>query len=174
MRTIARSKIATGGAILTFAHEALTRRAHERDRLREEHAHGVAERDRLLVRRSGRLQLRKRCAGQLDCRVQRPPRELPPLGFVHRRRLLLRELTESAKEILRIAAERETEAAFHAYSIGTAYPLGSPRGGVGRRRPSFGAGRARPASNGSSQRPLVLRHLRDRLRVVRTTRFAAR
>src|SRR5438094_5071527 len=92
MRTIARSKIAKSGMMLALAHEALTCRADERDGLREKHAHGVAKCDRLLVRCSGRLQLRQRCAGQLDRRVQRQCRELLPLGFVHRCSLMLCEL----------------------------------------------------------------------------------
>ena len=50
--TTARSKQAHGGASPTaLAHEALAGGADERHRLGEEHAHRVAQRDRLLVRR---------------------------------------------------------------------------------------------------------------------------
>src|SRR5258708_26258244 len=59
MRTIARSKIAKGGGILTLAHEALARGADERHRFREEHPHRVTERDRLLLCTAGRLELGK-------------------------------------------------------------------------------------------------------------------
>src|SRR5438132_5476376 len=123
MRTIARSKIAKGGGMLSLAHEALTRRADERDCLREEHPHGVAERDRLLVGRSGRLQLRERGAGQFDRSVQSQRGELLALGLVHGRSLLFRELPQAAEEILRIPTEREVESAFHVHSIRTVVRL---------------------------------------------------
>src|SRR2546423_12451646 len=155
MRTIARSKIAKGGGMLSLAHEALTRRADERDCLGEEPPHGVAERDRLLVRRSGRLQLRERGAGQFDCRVQSQRGELLALGLVHGRSLLFRELPQAAEEILGIPAEREVESAFHLHSIRTVLRLRrrlgdaawrlpdrlrAARGGADMRRPSLEAG----------------------------------
>ena len=87
---------------------------NERDRLGEEHAHRVAERDRLLVGAAARLHLLERGRSQLDGRVQRQGRELLPLRFLHRLGLLGRELLEPAQELLRIAAEGEAEAAaFH-------------------------------------------------------------
>ena len=54
----------------------------------------------------------KRRRGQVDRGVQRQRRELLALRVGNGLRLLLRELAQSAQEILRIAAEREAEAAF--------------------------------------------------------------
>ena len=81
-----------------------TRGTHERHCLREEHPHGVAERNCLLIRRSRRLQLRERCAGQLDRGIQGQRGELLALGLMHGRSLLLRELPQAAQEIVRVAA----------------------------------------------------------------------
>src|SRR5581483_7085427 len=99
-----------------LAHEALARGGDERDRLREEHAHGVAQRERLLVRTARHLHLRERRRGQLDGGVQRQRRELLALRLLHRLRLLLGELAQAAEQVLGVAAEREAEAAasFHA------------------------------------------------------------
>src|SRR5712692_6287601 len=100
---------------LALAHEALACRGDERHRLGEQHPHRVAERDRLLVDRAGRLHLRERGGRQLDRRVQRQRRELLALRLLHRLRLLLGELTQAAQQILWIAAERKAHAAlFHA------------------------------------------------------------
>ena len=65
---------------------------------------------------SGRpeLHLRERRGGQLDGGVQRQRRELLALRLLHRLGLLLRELAQPAQQILRIAAERESESTFHA------------------------------------------------------------
>src|SRR5205807_8101990 len=92
-----------------LAHEPLARRADERHRLGEQHAHRVTQRDRLLVGTTGDLNLRERRRGQLDGRVQGQRRELLALRLLYRLSLLLRELAQPAQEILRIAAERETE-----------------------------------------------------------------
>src|SRR6185436_13120160 len=113
MRTIARSKIAKGGGILTLAHEALTRGADERQGFREEHPHRVAERDRLLVCTAGRLKLGEGRSGQLHGGVQGERRELLALRLLHRLRLLLGELAQASEEILRIAPEREAKSTFH-------------------------------------------------------------
>ena len=57
-------------------HEPLTGRRDERHRLGEEHAHGVAERDRLLVRPAADLDLLERRRSQLDGGVEGERREL--------------------------------------------------------------------------------------------------
>ena len=93
------------------AHEALTGCRDERDRLGEEHAHRVAERERLRVRRALDLHLPERRRGQLDGGVQRQRRELLALRLLHRLGLLLGELAQRAEEILRIAAAEREEAA---------------------------------------------------------------
>ena len=63
----------------------------------------------------GDRELRERRRGQLDRGVQRERRELLALRLLHRLGLRLGELAEAAQEILRIAAEREAQAAaFHA------------------------------------------------------------
>src|SRR5581483_644824 len=103
-------------AASAFAHEALTGGAHERDRLGEEHAHRIAERERLLVRSALHRELAECSAGELDGGVQRQRRELLTLSLLHRLRLLLRELAQPAQQILRIASEREA-AAFHPASV---------------------------------------------------------
>ena len=92
---------------VTFAHEALARRADERDRLGEEHAHRVAQGDRLLVGVPATCDLRERRRGQLDRGVQGQRRELLALRLLHRLGLLLGELAQAAQEILGVAAERE-------------------------------------------------------------------
>ncbi len=108
-----------GWSLLTndrrLAHEALTGCRDERDRLGEEHAHRVAERERLRVRRAVDLHLAERRRGELDRGRQRQRRELLALRLLHRVGLLLGELAERAEEILGIAtAEREeAAAAFH-------------------------------------------------------------
>ena len=97
-------------------HEPLAGRAHQRDRLGEEHAHRVAEGDRLLVDRAARLHLLERGGRQLDRGVQRQRRELLALRLLDRLGLLLGELAQATEQILRIAAEGEAAetAAFHA------------------------------------------------------------
>src|SRR5215211_115867 len=116
-RTIARSRI-TGGRILRrwiasgLAHEALARGGHEGDGLREEHAHRVTHRDRLLVGAPLHLHLGQRRRRQLNGRVQRQSRELLSLRVLNALGLLLGELTKAAEEILRIAAQRKAEPAF--------------------------------------------------------------
>ena len=95
-----------------LAHEALTGCRDERHRLGEEHAHRVAERDRLRVGRALDLHLPERRGGQLDRGLQRQRRELLALRLLHRLRLLLGELAQRAEEILGItAAEREETSA---------------------------------------------------------------
>jgi hypothetical protein len=97
-----------------LAHEALACGADERHRLGEEHAHRVAERDRLLVGAPLHLDLRERGGGQLDGGVQRQRRELLALRLLNRLRLLLGELAQAPQEIFRVAAQRKAEAAsFH-------------------------------------------------------------
>src|SRR5262245_38967227 len=97
---------------LALAHEALAGRADQRNRFREEHAHGVAKGDRLLVGAAARLNLLQRCRGELDCRVERQRGELLALGLLHRLGLLLGELAQAAHQVLRVPAEWEA-AAFH-------------------------------------------------------------
>ena len=58
------------------------------------------------------LDLRERRRGQLDGGVQGQRRELLALRLLHRLRLLLCELAQPAQEILRVAAERESESTF--------------------------------------------------------------
>src|SRR5437899_439601 len=127
--TMARWRSVTGGAILRgraswsgLAHEPLARGAHERHRLGEEQPHGVAERDRLLVDAALRLHLGKRGGGQLDGGVERERRELLALRLLHGLGLLLGELAQTAHQVLRVAPERESEAAttFHALSLAAA------------------------------------------------------
>ncbi len=60
----------------------------------------------------------QRCAGQLDRRVQGQRRELLALRLVHRRSLLLRELAQTAQEILGIAAERKLNPPSMVHGIG--------------------------------------------------------
>src|SRR3989442_14552853 len=112
------------GQALRLAHEALTRPADERDRLGEEHAHRVAESDRLPVGGPFDLQLRERRRGQLDRGVQGQRRELLALRLLHRLGLLLGELAQSAQEIFRVAAEGESEtaASFHVEQASNAPP----------------------------------------------------
>ena len=55
------------------------------------------------------LHLGQRRRGQLDGGVERQRRELLALRFLHRLRLLLRELAQTAQEILGIATERKSE-----------------------------------------------------------------
>src|SRR3954454_13942547 len=115
---MALSSSVTSCAILRLAQEALTRCAHERNRLREEDAHRVPQGNRLLVDAAGRLDLRERRGRQLDCGVQRQRRELLALRFLHGLGLLLRELAEPAHQILGVTPERESEAttaAFHGF-----------------------------------------------------------
>src|SRR5581483_8354760 len=75
-----------------FAHEALAGGADQRDRLREEDPHRVAQREGLLVGAPGHLDAGERRGRQLDGRVQRQRRELLALSLRDRLRLLLREL----------------------------------------------------------------------------------
>ena len=96
------------------AHEALAGGRDERHGLREEHAHRVAQRERLLLRVPGDLTRDERRRRQLDRGVERERRELLPLRLLDRLRLLLRELAQPAEDLLGIAAEREEAAAFHA------------------------------------------------------------
>ncbi len=113
---MARSSSVTGMSVL--AHEALAGGAHERHRLGEQHAHRVTQRDRLLVDAADRLDLGERGGRQLYRRVQRQRRELLPLGLLHVLGLLLRELAQTAHELVRVAPERESEsAAFHGSSV---------------------------------------------------------
>src|SRR5207247_9870629 len=116
-----------------LAHEPLAGGADERDRLGEEHAHGVAERDRLLLGRALHLHLRERRRGELDCSVQRQRRKLLALRLLDGLGLLLRELAQPAQELLGVATEREAEAAtFHAQAASNG------------RRPAAPAALARP------------------------------
>src|SRR5262249_43314729 len=86
------SSCTRAGSRLPLAHEALAGSAHERDRLGEEHAHGVAKRDCLLVDAALRLYLSERRGGELDGGVERQRRELLALRFLHVLGLLLGEL----------------------------------------------------------------------------------
>jgi hypothetical protein len=95
-----------------LAHEALARGADERHRLGEQHAHRVAEGERLRVGAAFDVDLLERRCGQLDGRVERQRGELLALRLLHRLRLLFGELAQAAQEIFGIAAERKT-AAFH-------------------------------------------------------------
>src|SRR5712691_6019781 len=113
--------MATGARILVarhlaLAHEALARGAHERDRLGEQYAHGVPERERLLVGAAGDVHALERGRREVDRGVQRQGRELLALRLRHRLRLLRGELLQAAHELLGIAAEREIKAAFHLLS----------------------------------------------------------
>src|SRR5688572_7923777 len=115
-RTIALSSRDTAPdsrTLAVFAHEALAGGGDERHRLREEDAHRVAKRDGLLVDPAGRLYLLQRGGRQLDRRAERQGRELLALRLLHGLRLLRRELLDPAQGLLGVAAERESEAAFH-------------------------------------------------------------
>src|SRR5207249_6098474 len=130
-------------------HESLARSAHKRHRLREEDAHRVAERDRLLVDATLRLHLLQRGSGQLDRRVEGERRELLPLRLLNVLSLLLGELAQTTHEILGIAAEGESESTtFHPARV--AAPRSStsaePCGCAPRRRPAPRRNRPRPAS----------------------------
>src|SRR5207253_10559728 len=81
---------------LAFAHEALPGGAHERDRLREQDAHGIAERDCLFVRSPRRLELRECSAGQFHGGVESQRRELLALSLLHRLGLLFGELAQAS------------------------------------------------------------------------------
>src|SRR6187431_1729469 len=94
-----------------LAHEALAGGGDERDCLREEHTHRVAERDRLRVGGALHLDARERRRDELHRRVQRQRRELFPLGVLDGLGLTLREVAQRAEEVLGIAAEREEAAA---------------------------------------------------------------
>src|SRR5436190_15796096 len=112
-RAIAWSRSATGAG-LSLAHEPLARRADERDRLGEEDPHRVPKRERLLVGTPAHLHLRERRRRQLDGGVERQRRELLALRLLHALGLLLGKLAQAAKQILRIAPEREAESTtFH-------------------------------------------------------------
>jgi hypothetical protein len=100
-----------------LAHEALSRRRNKRDGFREQHAHRVADRNGLLVRRALRGHLLKRRRRQLDSGVERQRRELLALGLLDGLGLLLGELAQAAKQVLGIASERETLAAFHGATV---------------------------------------------------------
>src|SRR5436190_2579973 len=83
-----------------LAHEALARGADERYCLREEDPHRVAQGDRLLVRPAVHGDATERRRGEIDGRVQRQRGELLALGLLDGLRLLRRELTQSAHELL--------------------------------------------------------------------------
>ena len=103
---------------LALAHEALASSAHERNRLGEKHAHRIAERDRLRVRRALDRHPLQRGGGEIHRSVERQRRKLLALRFLHRLGLLLGELAETTQEILGISPERKTEAAtFHALRV---------------------------------------------------------
>jgi ferritin len=96
-----------------LAHESLPGGGDKRDRFGEENPHRVPKGDRLLVRRALHLHLLQRSRGELDRRIQGERRELLPLRFVDSLRLPLRELAQTAHELLRIAPEREAKTALH-------------------------------------------------------------
>src|SRR3954464_11455517 len=96
---------------MLLAHEALARGAHQRDGLGEEDAHRVPEGDRLLVDAALRIDLRQCRGSQLDRGVQRQGRELLPLCALYVLRLLLRELAQTAHQVLGVTPERESKAA---------------------------------------------------------------
>lgn len=85
--------------------------ADERHRLGEQHAHRVAQRNRLLVHGARGLHLRQRCGGELDRGVERQRCELLALRLLHALGLLLGELAQAAHQVFRIAPEGK--AAFH-------------------------------------------------------------
>src|SRR5918994_6896363 len=95
-------------------HEALAGRADQRHGLWKEDAHRVAERHRLLLGAPRDVHLGEPRPGELDGRVEGQRGELLPLGVLDVLGLLLRELAQAPEEILRVASERESEAAFHA------------------------------------------------------------
>ncbi len=105
--------------------EALAGRADERHCLREENAHRVTERDRLLVGPAGGVDPTQRRAGQLDGRAQRQRRELLALSLGDRLRLARGELLKVAHELVRVASERESERTFHGPNDTRGYRSGS-------------------------------------------------
>jgi bacterioferritin B len=71
----------------------------------------------LLVGAALDLHLLEGGGGQLDSSVEREGRKLLALRLVHGFSLPLRELAQAAHQILRIAAERETELSLHAITV---------------------------------------------------------
>ena len=114
-RTIVLSSSVTAAGVVRVAHQALAGCADERNRLGEEHAHRVAQRECLLVDRALRLHLAERGRGELDRGVERLLREVLRLHFLGLLALLLHHLLERAHELLGVAPERESKAAaaFH-------------------------------------------------------------
>src|SRR3954468_6569100 len=96
-----------------LAHEPLAGRAHQRDRLGKQDAHGVAKRNCLLVRAARRRDLLEGGGRQLNGRVQRQGRELLALRLLHGLGLAGRELLQIPHELVGIAAAEEAEATFH-------------------------------------------------------------
>src|SRR5262245_6576566 len=112
-----------------LAHEALAGCGDERDGLGEENAHGVTQREGLLVDAAGRLNLLERRRRQLDRGVQRERRKLLALRLLHRLGLLLGELAQTLEEILGIPAEERKAALAHAENV----PANCRRAGGGTR-----------------------------------------
>src|SRR5262249_49755469 len=107
----------------------------------------------------GDCDLRERRRGQLDRRVQRQRRELLALGLLHRLGLLLGELAQAPEEVLRVAPERESEAAaFHGMRLAASRALPAREAGGGRQearetaRPERRRRRAAPQRSGSLYR----------------------
>src|SRR5262245_7549724 len=144
-RTMARSSSVKAPRSSTLAHEALAGRAHERNGLREQDAHRVPQGDRLLVDAALRLDLLERRSGELDRGVEREGGELLALRLGDALGLLLRELAETAHQVLRIAPEGESESStsFHAPSLAVAVLR---EDSVRRPSPSLSVTRAVPCS----------------------------
>src|SRR5262249_38452117 len=90
-------------------------------RLGEEEAHGVAERDRLLVDAALWIHLLQGGRGQLDRGVEREGGELLPLRLLDALGLRLRELAQPAHDLVGVAPEGKSETStFHAARVAAA------------------------------------------------------
>ena len=98
---------------LALPHEPLAGRAHERNCLGEQNPHCVPQSDRLLVGAALDLHPLQGRAGQLDRGVEGQRRELLALGLGVRLGLARRELLQVPHQLVGIAAEGESETAFH-------------------------------------------------------------
>src|SRR5581483_6885328 len=116
--TSGRDSTRAGSDGSALAHEPLAGGADEGHRLGEQHAHRVAQGDRLLVDAALHLHLLQRRRGQLHRGVEGQRRELLALRLLDAFCLALGELAQPAQQILRVAPERESEAsAFHATTL---------------------------------------------------------
>src|SRR5581483_11142898 len=152
-----------------LAHETLAGGADERDRLGEEHAHRIAQGERLLVGAALDGDLRERGGRQLDGGVQRQRGELLALRLLHRLGLLLGELAKAAQQILGVAAEGKSEsAAFHPFQASAARP-GSRARRRGRTRRPLPCLPGAPPRTARSGRRARARARQSRLRARRGT-----